>query len=94
MELFEITALRKQSLQIFADSYDDAVRTFTEFWATHHGAPFPDLEVKKRNRQWPGLDTALVADALSSGLTGVGRFDPEHGWEILPPDSESVELGE
>lgn len=93
MHLFEIIALDIEgvpAVPLFAESYDLAVHHYVIWWMNHREGELPDLEVRKRNPDWPGLDAGLLAKALDLDLPGVGRFDPVAGWTIYFPDHEAV----
>ena len=85
MHLFEVIALDVESVPpvpVFAESYDFAVCEYVVWWMSHRDGELPDLEVRKRNLNWPGLDAERLAEALSLGISGIGTFDSVAGWMI------------
>lgn len=93
MHLFEVIALDVDdipTLPVFAVSYDMAVHYYAVWWMHHRHGDLPDLEVRKRNPGWPGLDRTLLASALQLDIAGVGRFDDNIGWTISSPDHENL----
>ena len=93
MHLFEVIALDVEgvpAVPVFADSYDLAVHQYVIWWLHHREGEMPDLEVRKRNPTWPGLDAGLLNKALELDLSGVGRFDPVTGWTIHFPGDDAV----
>lgn len=93
MHLFEVIALDVESVPavpVFAESYDLAVHQYVIWWMSHRDGDLPDLEVRKRNPTWPGIDSQQLAKALELNLCGMGRFDPATGWSIYFPDHEAV----
>ena len=87
MHIFEVTGAGATTLNVFASSYEDAVRIYMVQWLARRSGDLPDIEVKQRNASWPGMDRDALAEALSLGISGIGRYDPDRGWRILPPDS-------
>lgn len=93
MHLFEIVATADESVPavpVFAESYDLAVHQYHIWWRHHRDGNLPDLEVRKRNPTWQGLDVSFLAKALELNSSGVGRFDPDQGWTIYLPDHEAL----
>jgi hypothetical protein len=89
MQLYEIVALDIKDvppLPVFAQTYDLAARDYAIWWLHHRDGHLPNIEVRQRNREWPGLDIKRLAEALSREEGGIGHFDPEQGWRIVPPD--------
>ena len=86
MHIFEVTGAGASGLTVFANSYDDAVRIYMVQWLAKQSSDLPDIEVKQRNASWPGMDRNALAEALSLGISGIGHYDPDQGWRILPPD--------
>lgn len=93
MHLFEVIALDIEgvpAVPVFADSYDLAVQQYSIWWMQHQEGDLPDLEVRRRNPSWPGLDTELLGKALDLDTPGLGKFDPVQGWSIFVPDHEAA----
>lgn len=93
MHLFEVIALDVDdvpALPVFAESYDLAVHQYLIWWMNHREGVLPDLEVRKRNPDWPGLNTDFLAKALELDVPGIGKLDPTQGWSIFFPDHEAV----
>lgn len=86
MHIFEVTGAGTTALNVFASSYDDAVRIYMVHWLAQQNGDLPNIEVRQRNASWPGMNRNALAEALSLGISGIGHFDPDHGWRILPPD--------
>lgn len=94
MHLFEVIALDIEgvpTLPVFAESYALAVQQYAIWWMQHQEGDLPDLEVRRRNPLWPGVDTKLLDRALDLNTPGIGRFDPVEGWSIFFPGYEEVE---
>jgi hypothetical protein len=85
MHIFEVIGVGATGLNVFATSYDDAVRIYMAHWLARQGGDLPDLEVKQRNVGWAGIDREALTEAMSLEISGIGQFDPERGWRILPP---------
>ena len=92
MHLFEIVAPESTVVSVFAENYHKAAEFFTVWWMSRYDADLPDFEVKRRNPQWPGLNRQQLVEALSQQIAGVGRYDVEKGWVILPPNHIEEEL--
>lgn len=91
MHLFEVIAVDAEpasALPVFAKSYDLAVQQYLMWWMHHRDGDLPDLEVRKRNPSWQGLNAALLVKALELDLTGVGHFNSNQGWTIYTPEDE------
>jgi len=86
MHIFVVTSAGATALDVFATSYDDAVRIYMIHRLARQKGDLPDIEVKQRNASWPGMNLNALAEALSLGISGIGHFDPDQGWRILPPD--------
>lgn len=97
MHLFEVVALDATDvppLPVFAGSYDLAVHYYMLWWLHHREGDMPDLEVRKRNRNWPGLNVMMLDRALQLDKPGIGVFDPDLGWRIdYPGDDAAGEPG-
>ena len=85
MHLYLVTAANGPELSVFAESFNGASELYLAWWLAHRDEPLPSFEVKQRNASWPGLDTKLLDEALSLGIAGIGRFDPNKGWTIVSP---------
>lgn len=85
MYLYLVTPADGPELSVFAESFNGASELFLAWWLAHRNEPLPPFEVKQRNASWPGLDTKLLGEALSLGIAGIGRFDPDRGWIIVSP---------
>lgn len=85
MHIFEVTGAGTSAITIFAMSYDEAVCLYMAYWLARESRDLPDLEVKQRNPAWPGLNRKALDHALASGVSGIGRFDPNEGWRIVSP---------
>jgi hypothetical protein len=85
MHLFEIITPSEQPLPVFAKSYDEAVHIYLLHRLKKSNIELPDLEVRKRNPSWPGLDVQMLDEALKSEFAGVGSFQMGHGWTITAP---------
>jgi hypothetical protein len=93
MHLFEIVSLNSEvtpPLHVFAPNYDTAVQVYIAWWVYHDMGDLADLEVRKRNVSWPGLNPQLLANALALGISGIGELDPQRGWRIVSPDCEHI----
>lgn len=86
MHIFEVTGAGTAGLSVFANSYDDALRIYMVHWLARQNGDLPNIEIKQRNASWPGMDRDALAEALALGISGIGHFDPDQGWCILPPD--------
>lgn len=85
MHLFEVITIDGIILSVFAESFEDAATLFTGWHVANHGTLIPDFEIRQRNPRWPGLNTQHLVQAMAQGETGIGRYDPKHGWAILSP---------
>jgi hypothetical protein len=85
MHLFEIITPGEQALPVFARSYDEAVNIYLLHRLKQLDIELPDLEVRKRNPSWPGLDVQMLEEALKSDFAGVGSLVIGHGWTITAP---------
>ena len=86
MELYDVTGPEQTILLVFAHSYDEAALIYTIWWATNRRSDPPDCEIRQRNANWPGLNTALLREAISAGVTGIGHFVAGQGWRVVPAD--------
>lgn len=84
MHLYLVTPSDAPELSVFAETFTQASELFTVWWLTHRKGTLPSFEIKQRNPSWQGLDTKLLAEALSLDLAGIGNFDPIQGWTISP----------
>lgn len=91
MHIFEVIGAGTSAVTIFATSYDEAVRLYMVYWLARENRDLPDLEVKQRNSAWPGLNFKALDHALASGVSGIGRFDPNKGWTIVSPTDGAEE---
>ncbi|MBY0306284.1 MAG: hypothetical protein K2W86_14185 [Sphingomonas sp.] len=87
MKLFEILQASGAKLSVFAAGFDEAAGIFTAWYANHHDAYLSGFEVAERNPSWPGLNTEQLRQALALNISGVGRYDPDKGWTILPTNA-------
>ncbi len=87
MKLFEILQASGAKLSVFATGFDEAAGIFTAWYANHHDDYLSKFEVAERNPSWLGLNTEHLLEALALNISGVGRYDPNKGWEILPTNA-------
>ncbi len=87
MKLFEILQASGAKLSVFATGFDEAAGIFTAWYANHHDDYISGFEVAERNPLWPGLNTEHLLAALTLKTPGVGRYDPDNGWTILPTNA-------
>jgi hypothetical protein len=85
MHLFEVSGQGMAPLPVFAVSYDEAVELALAWWIFRHQHQLPDLEVRRRNVRWPGLNVDHLTDALDREIAGIGYYDPDAGWTIRSP---------
>lgn len=85
MHIFQVIGAGTPPVTVFAASYDKAVRIYMAHWLARQSGDLPDIEVKRRNPLWAGMDREELAKALTLDLSGIGLFDPERGWRIVPP---------
>jgi hypothetical protein len=85
MHLYLVTPADGPELSVFAESFNGASELYLVWWLARRDEPLPSFEVKQRNASWPGFDTKLLDEALSLGIAGIGRFDPNNGWTIVSP---------
>lgn len=87
MRLFQITMASSAKLSVFAKSYDQAAGIHIDWFANHYGDSASSFEVAERNPSWPGLNTQHLKEALALKTAGVGRYDPNKGWTIVPTNA-------
>lgn len=87
MRLFEITMASGAKPSVFAKTYDQAAGIHIDWFANHYGDSASSFEVAERNPSWPGLNTKHLKEALALMTAGVGRYDPDKGWTIVPTNA-------
>jgi hypothetical protein len=92
MHIFEVIGAGTPPITVFARSYDEAVRTYMARWLARETGDLPDIEVRRRDPLWAGMDREALAEALSLGISGIGHFDPDKGWAIVSPTHVEEEL--
>jgi hypothetical protein len=55
------------------------------WWLIHKNRDLPDLEVKQRNPEWPGINQQHLRRAFTAQTAGVGTYDADAGWVIVAP---------
>jgi hypothetical protein len=82
MHLFEITTSTGATHNVFANDYDEAAAIFVSLQFIHHGDVAVEFEVKRRNPNWPGLNTRHLIEALGLNVAGMGYFYRDRRWAI------------
>ncbi|MGN7160748.1 hypothetical protein [Sphingomonas sp. SAFR-052] len=85
MHLYQITATGNDPMAVFAESYPTAVEIFMTWWLINEGGELPDLEVKRRNPNWPSINQRHLEEAMAIGMSGIGQYKAGVGWTISPP---------
>lgn len=85
MHLFEITATRTDPIAVFASSYALAVEIYMAWWLINKDCDLPDLQVRQRNPDWPGINQQHLHRTFAAGIAGIGTYDANAGWAIAAP---------
>lgn len=83
--LYEVSGQGMAPLPIFATSYNEAVELALAWWIFRHEHPLPDLEVRRRNVRWPGMNHDHLCAALDREMSGIGFYNQDEGWAIRSP---------
>ncbi len=85
MHLYEIAATGSDPITVFAPTYAAAVEIYMAWWLIHKECDLPDLEIRQRNPEWPGINRQHLRRAFAAGIAGVGTYNADAGWAILAP---------
>ena len=86
MHLFRVIATGQPGVTMFAASYSDAANLFTAYWLLTQDVAMPDFEIRWQHEQAADGDAVHLRGALALNIAGVGLYDPEKGWTIVPPE--------
>lgn len=86
MHLFEIRVLQCNIIYIFAYSFDHAVNLLINRWIINENHEIPDFTIHIINRMIGAAKNDHLRHALAVNVAGIGVYDTQHGWTILPPE--------
>ncbi len=85
MNLYVIDATDDTTLHVFAHDANQATGIFGAYHLFNDLPPPPDAVLRRVNPHSSGLNPQHLADALETGIVGVGRYDGER-WIITAPE--------
>jgi hypothetical protein len=83
MHTFTFICPQLTRLVVFAPDQESAVQSYAVWFDMRHGS-FPETYCLDAWQAPEGHSQAHLDVALADGITGVGHYDPEAGWIVLP----------